>query len=244
MVEDEVKSSKAAIAEYTRRGSSFTPIRQLLLPGTENLRPGFDLLEMPVRTLRQMLVEDFVSVVSLIRKIYMPHWNKAEISLLESAYVWVMRNHDEFKAYTLASGEALPINVFLFYHSLRFLTDFEDGIGHKDRQEFTAPVAFMPGTETFQRDIRQLTFPVFEKLRYTYDEGKWLEKEGQSTTRSMWLISRLYWLADPSDDYFIEGADVLTRTLLSNYFISLKMRVNTMNFIQNQIAKQVVVGRR
>lgn len=214
--------------EYIRMNTDFIPVVQLLMSGVwKEAAPKFELTGMPTRTLTQVFGEDFEPTISLIRKIYIPFYNAGERDTLTWAVNWVRKNRKEFGKVGIGDVgyEKIPIQVLLFYHTLCYMTAFGDGVGVKDPGEYRVPVAFRPDDPDFEKDIRRLTLAEYDKFRLLglAMNKKANSSEVNSTSRSMYLMTRFFW-SGGEDEYAIEAADLVTLNIFGGYFLALKSR--------------------
>lgn len=217
-----------ALDEYIRVNTDFIPVAQLLMASVwEKARPKFELTGMPTRTLAQVFGEDLVPAIDLIRRIHIPFYDSDQLDVLTWAVNWVRENRKEFDKVGIGGGgyEKIPVQVLLFYHTLGYMTAFGDGVGVKDAKEYRVPVAFGPDDPDFEKDIRRLTLPEYDRFRLMglAMNKKANSSEANSTSRILYLMTRFFW-SGGEDEYALEAADLVTMNIFGSYFLSLKSR--------------------
>lgn len=151
-----------------------------LLPVTK-----VELLSSPTRTLAQAVNEDFFDTHRLLRKLYVPNFKEEEFSKddINKVFKWLQAMEKD------ESFASLPDFVRSHFLTTQQSLKLWDEISLiENRASVLKPVAYLPDTEDWVKDVRFLTLPLRDKLM----RHPW---EFRGECHSEWidaLSSRLY----------------------------------------------------
>lgn len=163
----------------------------------------------PIRTLEQVLYEDWASTALAIGSVYVPNFSVKESESLTKAYLKASKS--KTWRYSLDYWEIVLEDLYQLPKTTRNL-----------------PVGFPPQTQNWITDIRSATLAVFEKLKIGgYEPNAQLSPNYPrhlQMTDAVRLMTEFFWSGGVK--YRPEASDWLIGHLSFHYWLSLKRRMD------------------